>query len=132
MSSIKLQYHNSHYILLRHYYSMNFPWWFDRKKFGELLHSPILKATERIREIRVTRRLLQWFDRILLARFFLVQAVEKKSSKSSNQSAGQNAWIDPCQKTFYFISLISILNVFFAGLVVRTIILVIKFCIKRI
>ena len=30
----------AHYVLLEHYYSLDFPWWFDRKKFREFCHLP--------------------------------------------------------------------------------------------
>ena len=51
----------SHCLLLGHYYSVDFPWWFDRKKSAKNF---AFVDFEKNREIRVLTSLLKWFDRI--------------------------------------------------------------------
>ena len=46
------------------------------------LYMSILKRIEKIREIRVWRKLLKWFDRIFLETFFKTDSSEKISFKS--------------------------------------------------
>ena len=80
---------NSHYVLLEHYYSVEFPWWFDRKNLHKILYLQILKKNC---EIRVKRRLLKWFERISLCEYFF------HASKTFKLIWKPNAWIDSLGK----------------------------------
>ena len=86
-------FYNTHCVLLRHYYSVDFPWWFDRKiSFSSLLSKNLLN------------------DKKSKLHFAIWQKTCFRRSSSAFKSIWRpTAWMDPVQIFFYYISFYSFL-----------------------
>ena len=98
-----LRSHISHCVLLKHYYSTDFPWQFDRKMTKPLITWWLEKKVVKWQKFKSA--LCNLTQKLLLLNFVSMQFLTEISNQSGSQI---HAWI-VLKKTFYYIRIYSIL-----------------------